>query len=59
MQDKMDLDNLYDMLQKEILPLYYDSPKKWWDLVETSMNQVAPFFDSGRMADEYYGKLYK
>jgi starch phosphorylase len=58
-QDQMDLDNLYKMLEGEILPLYYKTPKKWWDLVETSMTQIVPFFDSARMVDEYYKKLYK
>lgn len=58
-QDEMDLKNLYEMLENEIIPLYYDTPKKWWDLVETSMTQVVPFFDSDRMVDEYYKKLYK
>lgn len=58
-QDQMDLDNMYEMLQSEILPLYYDTPKKWWDLVATSMKQIVPFFDSDRMVDEYYKKLYK
>ncbi|MNF55563.1 Maltodextrin phosphorylase [compost metagenome] len=58
-QDQMDLDNMYEMLQGEILPLYYDTPKKWWDLVATSMKQIVPFFDSDRMVDEYYKKLYK
>lgn len=57
-QDQMDLDNLYQMLEEEILPLYYDSEEDWWDLVETSMKQIVPFFDSARMADEYYGKMY-
>lgn len=57
-QDQMDLDNLYQMLEKEILPLYYDSEEDWWDLVETSMKQIVPFFDSARMADEYYIKMY-
>ena len=58
-QDQMDLDNMYEMLENEILPLYYDTPKKWWDLVATSMKQIFPFFDSDRMVDEYYKKLYK
>ncbi|HEU4788629.1 MAG TPA: alpha-glucan family phosphorylase [Flavobacterium sp.] len=57
-QDQMDLDNLYRMLEEEILPLYYDSPDEWWDLVETSMKQIVPFFDSARMVDEYYTKMY-
>ena len=57
-QDQMDLDNLYRMLEEEILPLYYDTPDEWWDLVETSMKQIVPFFDSARMVDEYYTKMY-
>jgi starch phosphorylase len=57
-QDQMDLDNLYRMLEEEILPLYYDSEEDWWDLVETSMKQIVPFFDSARMVDEYYAKMY-
>jgi glycogen phosphorylase len=57
-QDQMDLDNLYRMLEKEILPLYYDNSDEWWDLVETSMKQIVPFFDSARMVDEYYAKMY-
>lgn len=57
-QDQMDLDNLYRMLEDEILPLYYDSEEDWWDLVETSMKQIVPFFDSARMADEYYAQMY-
>jgi starch phosphorylase len=57
-QDQMDLDNLYRMLENEILPLYYDTPDEWWDLVETSMKQIVPFFDSARMVDEYYAKMY-
>mgnify|MGYP000750536842 FL=1 len=58
-QDQMDLNNLYQMLENEILPLYYKTPKKWWNLVETSMKQIVPYFDSDRMVDEYYKKLYK
>ncbi|WP_348811256.1 alpha-glucan family phosphorylase [Flavobacterium maritimum] len=58
-QDRMDLENMYEMLENEILPLYYGAPKKWWDLVTTSMKQIVPFFDSDRMVDEYYKKLYK
>jgi starch phosphorylase len=57
-QDQMDLDNLYQMLEEEILPLYYDSEEDWWDLVENSMKQIVPFFDSARMVDEYYAKMY-
>lgn len=58
-QDQLDLDHLYEMLEEEIIPMYYDTPKKWWVLVQKSMDDVAPYFDSDRMADEYYSKLYE
>ena len=38
--------------------MYYDHPAKWQKVIASSMNDVLPFFDSGRMADEYYEKLY-
>lgn len=58
-QDQIDLDNLYDMLENNILPLHYNHPEQWLELIKTSMAQVAPYFDSDRMADEYYTKLYR
>jgi starch phosphorylase len=58
-QDQMDLNNLYQMLENDILPLYYKKSEKWWNLVETSMKQIVPYFNSDRMVDEYYKKLYK
>ncbi len=57
-QDAMDLNNLYHILEKEILPLYYQHPQKWMSIVKNSMHDVVPFFDSNRMAYEYYDKLY-
>lgn len=56
--DATDLENLYTTLENEVIPMYYKTPKKWYDLVETSMEQVYPYFDSDRMADEYYTKMY-
>jgi len=57
-KDKIEAQKLLDVLEKEILPLYYDHPAKWQKVIASSMNDVLPFFDSGRMADEYYEKLY-
>jgi starch phosphorylase len=55
--DHQDAQNLLDLLEKEVLPLYYDTPEKWFKVMKTTMSDVVPFFDSDRMADEYY-KLY-
>jgi starch phosphorylase len=58
-KDKIEAQALLDLLENEIIPLYYENPEKWQSIVKSSMKDVVPYFDSGRMADEYYTKLYK
>lgn len=58
-QDRQDLSNLLNIIQNDIAPLYYNSPKSWYKLAIRSMKEVVPEFESGRMASEYYEKLYK
>lgn len=58
-KDKAESANLLSVLENEILPLYYDKPAQWIKIVKASMKDVLPEFDSGRMADEYFSKLYK
>jgi starch phosphorylase len=58
-QDEYDLNQLYEILEKQILPLYYDQKDTWRDIVKNGMNDVQVQFDSNRMADEYYQILYK
>lgn len=58
-QDQYDLDKLYDILENQILPLYYDNPQVWRDIVRNGMRDVRWQFDSNRMAKEYYDILYK
>jgi glycogen phosphorylase len=57
-QDDMDAAGLYQLLETEILPMYYDYPGRWLDIVKNSMKDIVPQFDSTRMAKEYYEKLY-
>lgn len=56
--NKQDCDALFDILESKVLPTYYNKPKDWQKLVLTSMNDVTSYFDSDRMAKEYYEKLY-
>ncbi|MFN8349730.1 MAG: alpha-glucan family phosphorylase [Spirosomataceae bacterium] len=58
-RDETDISNMLDVLENEILPLYYDRPKNWYETVLTSMDEVGGFFNSDRMAAEYYAKVYK
>jgi starch phosphorylase len=57
-KDKFEAKKLYEVLENEVIPMYYDSPARWTKMVKTSMKEVLPFFDSSRMADEYYEKMY-
>jgi glycogen phosphorylase len=57
-KDKIEAKNMLDVLEKEIVPMYYKSPAKWSKLIQQSMKDVLPYFDSGRMAKEYYDKMY-
>jgi starch phosphorylase len=57
-QDQYDLQKLYDILENEILPTYYDNYDTWMNIMKNGMNDVRFKFDSNRMADEYYKLLY-
>ncbi len=57
-RDRHDLLGFYQTLNERVLPSYYGSPDTWTRIVMNSMNDVVPFFDSDRMADEYYRRIY-
>jgi starch phosphorylase len=58
-QDEYDLNKIYEILEQEILPLYYDNRETWRQVVKNGMRDVQFRFDSNRMVDEYYEILYK
>ncbi len=58
-QDQYDLDHLYDLLEKTIIPMYYEQHEVWRQVVKNGMRDVRFQFDSNRMADEYYELMYK
>jgi starch phosphorylase len=57
-KDKLEAKTLLDLLEHEIVPLYYDNPTQWLKIMKASMTDVVPYFNSGRMAMEYYERLY-
>lgn len=57
-QDDMDAASLYTLLENEIIPLYYDYPTRWLEIVKNGLTDIIPYFDSNRMAAEYYELLY-
>jgi glycogen phosphorylase/synthase len=65
-QDDLDSETIYQMLEDEIVPLYYDFdkngvPRHWVQYVKKTIAEVAPHFTMKRMVDDYidryYGKL--
>ena len=57
-QDQYDLDMMYDILERQILPAYYDTPDTWKQIVQNGMRDVRFQFESNRMAKEYYELMY-
>jgi starch phosphorylase len=57
-QDDQDAECLYDLLENTILPLYYNQPAQWLQVVKQGMIDILPQFDSKRMAAEYYSNSY-
>lgn len=58
-QDEYDLIKLYEILENQVLPLYYDHYDIWRQIIKNGMRDVRWQFDSNRMAKEYYEILYK
>ncbi|MBG9374832.1 alpha-glucan family phosphorylase [Panacibacter sp. DH6] len=58
-QDQYDLDKMYDILENQVLPLYYDNYDTWRQIMKNGMRDVRFQFDSNRMAHEYYELMYQ
>jgi len=58
-QDEYDLKKIYEILEDQIIPLYYDSYDTWRQIMKNGMQDVRFRFDSNRMAHEYYEIMYK
>ena len=63
LQDDIDAETIYNMLEFEIVPAYYaftdqGVPVEWMSLVKNTMVKIAPEFTMKRMIDDYYEKYY-
>ena len=64
MQDEADAESLYDILENEIVPLYYRKqasdglPGDWITLMKESIRTLAPQFCTRRMVIEYLERMY-
>ncbi|MFW5798198.1 MAG: alpha-glucan family phosphorylase [Planctomycetota bacterium] len=62
-QDEVEASALYDLLEKDILPLFYDRgrdgiPRNWLVKMKASMRAICPVFNTNRMVQEYAGRFY-
>jgi len=62
-QDQVDALSLYNTLENEIIPLFYDRdannlPREWIDRVKNSLRTVTPQYSTRRMVKEYVERLY-
>jgi glycogen phosphorylase len=61
-QDWLDAQQLYQLLEGEVVPLYYERgagvPAKWLAIAKESIATVAPVFSTRRMVKDYVNQLY-
>ena len=62
-QDEEDSNKLYEMLEQEIIPLYYEKdkegiPHQWIQIAKEAIQSAGHAFSARRMVKEYTEKLY-
>ena len=62
-QDEVESRAIYELLEKEVAPLYYDRgadglPRGWIRWMKRSMATIAPIFNTSRMVAEYFTTSY-
>ncbi|NLF31938.1 MAG: glycosyltransferase family 1 protein [Planctomycetes bacterium] len=62
-QNRVESEALYDLLEKEVVPLFYDRgrdglPREWVRRMRNAMRKLAPVFNTNRMVREYAERFY-
>ena len=62
-QDQLDAATIYQILENNIIPLYYAKNSKgyspeWIQYIKKSVTQITPRFTMKRMMDDYFAKFY-
>jgi starch phosphorylase len=62
-QDQLDAATIYQMLESEIIPMYYAKNSKgyspaWIQTIKNSVTKITPRFTTKRMMDDYFEKFY-
>ncbi len=62
-QDELESRALYDILEKDIIPIFYERgpdglPRRWLSMMKASMHKLCPMFNTHRMVSEYWQRCY-
>jgi starch phosphorylase len=57
--DRLEAETLLDILERDVVPAYYNDKKKWYNIVRQAAKDVMPQFESARLANDYYELMYK
>jgi len=62
-EDKADAESLYNLLENEVIPLYYERdrnvlPLEWISMMKQSIRSIVPMFNARRMLKDYCEQLY-
>ncbi|MCL6753937.1 alpha-glucan family phosphorylase [Nostoc sp. CCCryo 231-06] len=63
-QDEVEANALYELLEKDVVPLFYDHrdtdglPRPWVAKMKDAIRLNCPFFNTARMVGEYAGRAY-
>ncbi|HQH26743.1 MAG TPA: alpha-glucan family phosphorylase, partial [Oligoflexia bacterium] len=62
-QDEVESRSIYDLLEREIIPTFYDRtprgvPVDWVKLMKQSIRSIAPHFSAARMVGDYCRECY-
>ncbi|NTW32013.1 MAG: alpha-glucan family phosphorylase [Bacteroidetes bacterium] len=62
-QDELDAETIYDILEDQIIPIFYKRdkqgiPSKWISYIKNNIAEIAPDFTNKRMIDDYVNQYY-
>ncbi len=62
-QDDLESRTLYDILEKDVVPLFYERgvdglPRRWIAMMKRSLYRLCPVFNTHRMVEEYWERFY-
>jgi starch phosphorylase len=62
-QDRVESSTLYELLEREVAPLFYDRgadgvPREWIEMMKSELSELCPVFNTNRMVHEYTVQAY-